>query len=64
MIEHDGGAEGFCLLTDERFRIVQAVLLGVGQQDHDVVPKGTGRIERPRSLQQNANADSVVGCTR
>ena len=64
VIEHDGGAETFRTLTDECLRTVQAVLFGVGQQDHDVVPEGTGRVERPRSLQQNPDADPVVGCTR
>jgi hypothetical protein len=64
VIEHDDVAEGFRSLTYERLGALQGVLLGVGQQDNDVVPKGTGRIERPRSLQQNANADAVVSGTR
>jgi hypothetical protein len=44
---------------------VQAAgLLGVSQQDPDVVPKGTGRVERSRGLEQHTNADAVVGGTR
>ena len=65
VIEDHRGAEAGCPLTHERLCAEQAVLLPVGEQDHQVVSRGyTCGAQRPRRLEQRADPDTVVRGTR
>ena len=64
VIEHDGGAEGFRSLTDERSAPCSAISSASVSRITTSFRGRTARVERPRSLQQNPDADAVVCCTR
>ncbi len=60
MVEHDDRARPDGLRAHEPVGAEQTVLLTVGEQDDDVVPRGRTGLDGTSDLEDRADADPVV----